>query len=123
MGRWRESRGVRCRREGRSSIECMFDLGGLAAVDPDADEAALIGRIAWLEQAKSAAAAGQARAAAALDEKRRAEEAAAGVPKAKQCRGLARYRSTAPPLPGAPMVAVSEVEVRIGVALAHLHAA
>jgi hypothetical protein len=89
MGRWRESRGVRCRREGRSSIECMFDLGGLAAVDPDADEAALIGRIAWLEQAKSAAAAGQARAAAALDEKRRAEEAAAGVPKAKQCRGVA----------------------------------
>jgi hypothetical protein len=35
----------------------------------------------------------------------------------------ARYRSTAPPLPGAPLVAVSEVEVRIGVALADLHAA
>jgi hypothetical protein len=35
----------------------------------------------------------------------------------------ARYRSTAPPLPGAPLVTVSEVEVRIGVALADLHAA
>jgi Domain of unknown function (DUF222) len=38
---------------------------------------------------KSAASAGQARAAAALDEKRRADEAAAGVPKAKQGRGVA----------------------------------
>ena len=35
----------------------------------------------------------------------------------------ARYRSTAPPLPGAPMIAVSEVELRIGVAIADLHAA
>ena len=35
----------------------------------------------------------------------------------------ARYRSTAPPLPGAPLIAVSEVEVRIGIALADLHAA
>jgi hypothetical protein len=35
----------------------------------------------------------------------------------------ARYRSTAPPLPGTPLVAISEVEVRIGVALADLHAA
>jgi hypothetical protein len=34
-----------------------------------------------------------------------------------------RYQSTAPPLPGAPLIAVSEVEVRIGVALADLHAA
>jgi hypothetical protein len=42
-----------------------------------------------LERMKSAAAAGQARAAAALDEKRRAAEAAAGVPRAKQGRGLA----------------------------------
>jgi hypothetical protein len=41
-----------------------------------------------LERVKSAAAAGQARAAAALDEKRRADEAAAGVPKAKQGRGV-----------------------------------
>lgn len=67
----------------------MFDLEGLAAVDPYADEAALIEQIAWLERVKSAAAAGQARAAAALDEKRRADEAAAGVPKAKRGRGLA----------------------------------
>jgi len=67
----------------------MFDLGELAAVDPHADEAALIDRITWLEQAKSAAAAGQARAAAALDAKRRAEQAAAGVPRAKQGRGVA----------------------------------
>jgi len=35
----------------------------------------------------------------------------------------ARYRSTAPPLPGAPMVAISEVEVRIAIDLADLHAA
>jgi G:T-mismatch repair DNA endonuclease (very short patch repair protein) len=35
----------------------------------------------------------------------------------------ARYRSAAPPLPGAPMVMVSEVEIRIGVELADLHAA
>jgi hypothetical protein len=67
----------------------MFDLEALAAVDPHADEAALIEQIAWLERVKSAAAAGQARAAAALDEKRRADEAAAGVHKAKQGRGVA----------------------------------
>jgi Domain of unknown function (DUF222) len=67
----------------------MFDLADLVAVDPHADEAALIEQISWLERVKSAAAAGQARAAAALDEKRRADEAAAGVPKAKQCRGVA----------------------------------
>ncbi|GAC1408028.1 MAG: hypothetical protein NVS4B6_24570 [Mycobacterium sp.] len=36
---------------------------------------------------------------------------------------LSRYRSTAPPLPGAPMIAVSEVEIRIGIALADLHLA
>jgi hypothetical protein len=35
----------------------------------------------------------------------------------------ARYRSTAPPLPGPPTIVVSDVEVRIGVALAGLHAA
>jgi Domain of unknown function (DUF222) len=67
----------------------MFDLDVLAAVDPHADEAALIERIDWLERVKSAAAAGQARAAAVLDDKRRADEAAAGVPKAKQGRGVA----------------------------------
>src|SRR4051812_6229848 len=67
----------------------MFDLDVLAGVDPQADEAALIERISWLERVKSAAAAGQARAAAALDESRRADEAAAGVPTAKQGRGVA----------------------------------
>jgi hypothetical protein len=53
------------------------------------DQSALIDEIARLERVKSAAAAGQARAAVALDTLRRAEEAAAGVPKAKQCRGVA----------------------------------
>jgi hypothetical protein len=55
----------------------------------DADEVSLIDEIARLERVKSAAAAGQARAAAALAEKRHAAESAAGVPGAKQCRGLA----------------------------------
>jgi hypothetical protein len=67
----------------------MFDIAQLTAVDPHADEATLIGQIAEFEQLKSAAAAGQARAATVLDEKRRADEAAAGVPRAKQGRGVA----------------------------------
>jgi len=67
----------------------MFDLAGMAAVDPRADQAALIRQIDELERVKSAAAAGQARAAAALDAMRRADEAAAGVPRAKQGRGVA----------------------------------
>ena len=70
-------------------VEHMFDVAELAAVDPHADQAALIEQIAWLERVKSAASAGQARAAAALDAKRRAAEAAAGVPTAKQGRGVA----------------------------------
>ena len=61
-------------------IERMFDT---------LDEAALIDEITRLERVKSAAAADQARAAVALDTLRRAEEAAAGVPKAKQGRGVA----------------------------------
>src|SRR3984885_5442072 len=65
----------------------MFD--GLAVVDPEADESALVERIAELEQVKSAAAAGQARAAAALDAARRAAESAAGVPSARRGRGMA----------------------------------
>jgi HNH endonuclease len=65
----------------------MFD--DLAAVDPAADQSALIERIAELERIKSAAAAGQARAAAALDTARRKAEAAAGVPAAQRGRGLA----------------------------------
>ena len=67
----------------------MFESAGLAVVDETADEAALVERIAWLERVKSAAAAGQARAAALLDAKRRAAEAAAGVPAAARGRGLA----------------------------------
>ena len=70
-------------------VECMFDLDVLVAVDPHADAATLIERIAWLERVKSAASAGQARAAAVLDERRRADEAAAGVPTKKQGRGVA----------------------------------
>ena len=35
----------------------------------------------------------------------------------------ATYRSTAPPLPGPPFITVSEVEIRIGVALTDLHVA
>lgn len=65
---------------GSTTIEHMFDYE---------DEAALIARIAELERAKAAAAAGQARAAAALDALRRAHEAAAGVPAAQRGRGLA----------------------------------
>ena len=64
---------------GSISIECMFDLG----------ESALVEEISRLERLKGAAAAGQARAAAALDQMRRANESAAGVPRAKQGRGVA----------------------------------
>jgi hypothetical protein len=60
----------------------MFDL-------VNCDEAGLIDEIARLERVKAAAAAAQARVTAALAERRRAAEAAAGVPRAKQCRGLA----------------------------------
>jgi hypothetical protein len=35
----------------------------------------------------------------------------------------AHYRSTAPPLPGPPEIWVSELETRIGIAIAGLHAA
>ena len=65
--------------QGPSSIETMFEL----------NESALVEQISRLERVKSAAAAEQARAAVALDEMRRAEEAAAGVPKARQGRGVA----------------------------------
>jgi hypothetical protein len=51
-------------------------------------EAALVTRIAELERGKSAAAAEQAKLTAALDAKRRAQEAAAGVPAAKRGKGL-----------------------------------
>lgn len=55
----------------------------------ESSDAVLVERIAELERIKSAAAAQQARAAVALDEKRRADEAAAGVPKVRQGRGVA----------------------------------
>ncbi len=67
----------------------MFDIAALAQVNTHADEAELHRRIEELERAKSAAAAGQARCAALLDEKRRADEAAARVPRAKRGRGVA----------------------------------
>ena len=67
----------------------MFGSTGLFAVDPRAGDAVLIGQIAELERLKSAAAAGQARAAAALDARRRADEAAAGVPARQRGRGVA----------------------------------
>ncbi len=35
----------------------------------------------------------------------------------------AHYRSTAPPLPGRPLITVSEIEIKIGVELADVHAA
>jgi hypothetical protein len=69
------------------TIESMFEH--LASVDAAADESALIERIAELERAKSAAAAGQARAAAALDTARRAADAEAGVPAARRGRAVA----------------------------------
>lgn len=65
----------------------MFEA--LLAIDPLADQSALVERIAELERLKSAAAAGQARAAAALDAARRSSEAAAGVAAAQRGRGLA----------------------------------
>ncbi len=67
----------------------MFDLTGLAHVDPDADESELIARIAELERVKAAAAAGQARAAAAFEVSRRSAEAEAGVPVRARGRGVA----------------------------------
>lgn len=64
----------------------MFDR--IADFDPQADEAALVARLTRMERLKSAAAADQARCAAALDAKRRAAEAAAGMPAAKRGRGV-----------------------------------
>jgi hypothetical protein len=65
----------------------MFEY--LTTVDADSEESALIERIAELERAKCAAAAGQARAVVALDAARRAADAAAGVPAARRGRGVA----------------------------------
>jgi len=65
----------------------MFE--GLLTVDLQSEESDLVARIAELERLKAAAAAAQARAAAALDASRRAAESAAGVPRARQGRGVA----------------------------------
>jgi hypothetical protein len=67
----------------------MFETTVLTGVDPGADEAALVARIAHLERLKAAAAAGQARATAMLDAARRAREADAGMPAAIRGRGVA----------------------------------
>ncbi|MCH9710211.1 MAG: HNH endonuclease [Actinomycetia bacterium] len=63
-------------------FESMFDI------DSGASEAALRARVREFEELKSAAAAAQARATALWAEKRRAAEAAAGVPVARRGRGL-----------------------------------
>jgi hypothetical protein len=65
----------------------MFDE--ILAIDPAADEAALVARIARMERLKSAAAADQARSTAMLDTMRRSAEAAAGLPAGRRGRGLA----------------------------------
>jgi hypothetical protein len=85
------------------NIERMFDIATLLTLDPSADEAALIGLVAQLEQVKAAAAAGQARASAALDELRRHDEAAPGVPQRQRGRGVASEIALArrDPLPAA----------------------
>jgi hypothetical protein len=72
--------------DGGGTLEHVCEA--LTIVDPDADESALVERIAELERLKSAAAAAQARATAELDQKRRSAEAARGVPAAKRGRGL-----------------------------------
>ena len=64
----------------------MFD--DLLLLDPLADESALVDRLSALERLKAVAAAAQARVTAALDQKRRAAEAARGVPAATRGRGL-----------------------------------
>ena len=58
-------------------------------IDPDAEEATLIAQIGEWETMKAAAAAAQAQATAQLVAKRRAAEAARGIPAAKRGRGLA----------------------------------
>lgn len=63
-------------------FETMFDI------DPHAGEAQLRAQIERLERVKSAAAAAQARATAAWAAKRQGAEAASGVPKKNQGRGL-----------------------------------
>src|ERR1700712_613302 len=70
-----------------SSIESMFEE--LLEMPPDADEAALIARVAELEKLKYAAAAGQARLTVAFAAARAAREEAAGMAKARRGGGMA----------------------------------
>ena len=65
----------------------MFET--LATFDPGAEESELVEGIAALERLKAAAAARQARLTAAFDARRRAAEAAAGLPAARRGQGLA----------------------------------
>lgn len=69
------------------SISDMFE--SLFDIDPGSGEAELRAVVERLERLKSAAAAAQARATALWSAKRRAAEAAAGIPAAKRGRGLA----------------------------------
>ncbi len=98
----------------------MFDnlermVAAAAVIEPDADESALVERIAVVERLKSAAAAGQARAAAALDGSRRAAEAAAGVPSVRRGRGVATEVALArrgSPVRGGPHLGLAKALVR-----------
>lgn len=71
---------------GVAELEALRDA--LTAWDPASSEAAAIDRITALETLKSTCAAMQARETMALDERRRAREAAEGVPAEKLGRGL-----------------------------------
>jgi len=64
-------------------FESLFDI------DPQASEAELRDRIEQFERMKSAAAAAQATASVLWEQKRRAAEAAAGIPASRRGRGLA----------------------------------
>jgi hypothetical protein len=69
------------------SIRNVFE--SLFEIDPGASEAELRAQVETFEQLKSAAAAAQSRATALWAAKRRAAEAAAGVPASRRGRGLA----------------------------------
>lgn len=72
---------------GAATVGDMFE--SVFEVDPEAGEAALRAQVEQLERLKSTAAAAQARATALWAAKRRATEAASGMPKRKRGRGLA----------------------------------
>ena len=72
---------------GRGSVGDVFE--SVFDIDPGASEAQLRDQITHWERLKATAAAAQACATALWAEKRRAREQAAGIPAAKQGRGLA----------------------------------